>query len=97
MSPYYEDAAHLLRFMAAAGLSVQSGTSYHTLIEEIAAVMETMCKRPAAKTHAEHADALLHDILGMLDWDRCRNKARIRAIAATTVGNILTRPTRRSA
>lgn len=77
MSPYYEDAAHLLRFMAAAGLSVQSGTSFHTLIEEIAAVMETMCKSPGTMTHAEHADALLHGMLSMIDWDRCRNKPRM--------------------
>lgn len=88
MSPHYEDAAHLLRFLLARGMNLQPWVSYHSVIAYIADFVDKMHAAPGS-THADYADKLLGGLV-CVAWDECPDLPKLRAITATALGNMLT-------
>lgn len=83
----YDEAAHLLRLLLAAGFKLQDGASYHATIGEMARVMGVALKRDIG--HNDLAEYLHYRIAGIPDprTDK-RERQKHQAMIGSFFGNL---------
>lgn len=89
MSPFFEDAAHLLRLLTASGLTVSRSSDCRAIIMRIADVLDDVA---VCDTRVSHADAARF-ILGELELHKLAactpdRRSKVLAIIGTSVGNV---------
>jgi len=89
LQPFYDDAAHLLKMLMAAGLEHNPARPYHETISFLAETLDSARRSRLSQSDEALTVVAALSFLGLARWEPCKVE-RIKAIIGTVIGNIQT-------